>query len=301
MEDLQRIEHAKVHVDDLNTALPFYTEAMGLVEVDRADGTVYLGCGLNDNFDLAISEGGTGIEHFAVRASEEAVVDEYETRLADRGVDVDRVDGEEPGQEAGVRLTLASGVPMEIVSVTDEAYEHSGTSDPARAGHAPSSLDHVQLFTPDVNEDIAFLRDVVGMYVSDTAGPRDDLEIAFGRCNTLHHDVALKRMPADGPDHASLHHVAWGYDGIEHMKLFLDTVCGRGMEFERGIGRHYAGNNLYAYFWEPGGNRFEICAEMAVVKTDEPQHTVDYETATTAWGPGAPESFDEGSGLVGED
>jgi len=108
----------------------------------------------------------------------------------------------------------------------------------------------------------------------------------------------LKRTPPGGPDHASLHHVAWGFDSIDHMKCFLDAVCDRGMAFERGIGRHYAGDNLYAYFWEPGGNRFEMCAEMAVVKTAEPQHTKDYETATTAWGPGAPESFSKGSGLV---
>lgn len=301
MEALQRIEHAKVHVNDLDAALPFYTDAMGLVEVDRADGTVYLGTGLDDNFDLAVAEGGTGIEHFAVRASDESAVDDVVERLSDRGVDVGRVDGEEPGQVAGVRFHLPSGVPMEVVAVADEAYEHANVSDTGRAGHAPSTLDHVQFFTPDVNEDLGFLRDVVGMYVSDTVGPRDDLEIGFARCNTLHHDVALKAAPPDGPDHASLHHVAWGYDGIEHMKLFLDTVCERGMEFERGLGRHYAGNNLYAYFWEPGGNRFEMCAEMAVVKTDEPQHTVDYETATTAWGPGAPESFAEGSGLVGRD
>lgn len=301
MERLQRIEHAGIRVEDLDAALPFYTDAMGLVELAREDGTVYLGCGLDDNFDLAVSEGGTGVEHVAVRASDESVVDDYERRLTEQGVDARRVDGREPGQVAGVRFRIPSGVAVEVVAVADEAYEHANVTADGRAGHAPSSLDHVQFFTPDVNEDIAFLRDVVGMYVSDTAGPRDDLEIAFARCNTLHHDVALKAMPADGPDHASLHHVAWGYDSIEHMKLFLDTVSGRGMEFERGIGRHYAGNNLYAYFWEPGGNRFEMCAEMAVVKTDEPQHTTDYETATTAWGPGAPESFDEGSGLVRED
>lgn len=301
MADQQRIEHAKIHVNNLDDALPFYTNAMGLVEIDRTDETVYLGCGLDDNFDLAISEGGNGIEHFAVRASDAAVVDNYEEQLLEQDISVRRVDGEEPGQEAGVRFRIPSGAAMEIVTVADEAYEHSNVSAAGRAGHAPSTFDHVQFFTPDVNRDLEFLHDVVGMHVSDTAGSQDDLEIAFARCNTLHHDVALKAMPPNGPDHTSLHHVAWGYDSIEHMKLFLDTVSGRGMEFERGIGRHYAGNNLYAYFWEPGGNRFEICAEMAVVKTDEPQHTKDYETATTAWGPGAPKSFAEGSGLARED
>lgn len=301
MAELQRVEHAKVHVTDLDRAVKFYTDAMGLIEIDHDGGTAYLGCGLDENFDLAVAEGGTGIEHFAVRATDGGVVDKYESRLADAGVDTTRVDGDEPGQVAGVRFELPTGVPMEIIAVADEDYEHAHVSAPARAGHAPSTLDHVQWFTPDIDADLAFLRDTVGMYVSDLAGPLDDLEIAFARCNTMHHDAALKTMPPDGPDHASLHHVAWGFDSIDHMKLFLDTVSGRGIKFERGIGRHHAGNNLYGYFWEPGGNRFEICAEMAVVKTPEPDHSPDYESATTAWGPGAPPSFAEGSGLADRD
>lgn len=301
MEALQRIEHAKVHVEDADAALAFYTDAMRLVELHREGGVTYLGCGLDENYDLAVTEGGTGIDHFAVRARDAAVVDDYEAELGDAGVDVQRVDGTEPGQVAGVRFELPTGVPMEIVAVADEAYEHSNVTAPGRAGHAPSTLDHVQWFTPDIDADLAFLRDVVGMYVSDLAGPLDDLEIAFTRCNALHHDAALKAMPPGGPGHASLHHVAWGFDGIEHMKLFLDTIAGRGITFERGIGRHYAGDNLFAYFWEPGGNRFEICAEMAVVKTADPGHYADYESATTAWGPAAPESFATGSGLVGRE
>jgi len=298
MPDLQRIEHASVHVEDVDEALAFYTDAMGLVEIAREDGTSYLGTGLTENFDLAVTEGGTGIEHTAVRASDADVVDAYEDELADAGVAVERVDGAEPGQETGIRFEMPSGMPLEIVTVADEAYVHADAGAAGRAGHAPSSLDHVQLFTPDIDADIEFLRDTVGMHISDIAGPMDDIEVSFARCNTIHHDVALKKMPEGGPDHASLHHVAWGFDDIGHIKLFLDTVAGRGMEFERGIGRHFAGNNLYAYIWEPGGNRFELCSEAAVVKTDEPGHAPDYETATTAWGPEAPESFSEGSGLV---
>jgi catechol 2,3-dioxygenase len=299
MASLQRIEHAKLHVEDLTEAVDFYTNAMGLVEIGREGDTVYLGCGLNDSYDLAVTEGGTGIEHFAVRATDAATVDEYEQRLSSRGVAFTRRNGAAPGQQTGIRFEIPSGVPMEIVAIDDEAYIHSDVSETDRAGHAPSTIDHIQLFTPDIAGDLAFLRDSVGLSVSDIAGPRDGPEIAFTRCNTLHHDVALKAKPE--LDHASLHHFAWGFDSIDHIKLFLDTVANRGSEFERGIGRHFAGNNLYAYIWEPGGNRFELCAEMAVVKTDQPNHVADYESATTAWGPDAPESFSEGSGLARQD
>lgn len=240
-----------------------------------------------------------------VRVGTADVVDDYGARPLRANVESECVDGNEPKQETGVRFELPTGVPMEVVTVTDEAYPRSNRSSNARAGHVPSPIDHVQLFTPDVrlftpdmDGDLEFLRDAIGLHVSDVAGPLDDLGVAFARCNTLHHDVAKRAMPPEGPDHASLHHVARGFDDVAHTKAFLDTVRGRGTEFERRIGRHNAGNNLYAYIWEPGGNRFELCAEMAVVKTDEPNHAEDYETATTAWGPEAPEPFDVGSGLV---
>ena len=103
MTGLQRIEHAKVHVDDLEPALDFYTGAMGLVEIARQDDTVYLGCGFDDNFDFAVSEGGTGIEHFAVRATDSSVVDDYAARLDGEGVDA-----------------VATGDPVVRANVQDE-------------------------------------------------------------------------------------------------------------------------------------------------------------------------------------
>lgn len=89
-----------------------------------------------------------------------------------------------------------------------------------------------------------------------------------------------------------------GVDNIDHFTQFVDSVVGAGGSIECGIGRHHVGNNIYAYFWEPGGNRFKLCTEMAVVMTDKPIHSEDYENAITAWEPEAPETFAEGSGLV---
>ncbi|GAA0273982.1 VOC family protein [Halobacterium noricense] len=299
MTGLERIDHAKLHVQDLDTAVDFYTSAMGLVELSRRNRTAYLSTGLEGSFDLAVAEGGTGVEHVALRATNEAVVNQFAERLSSHDLDITRTGGTGPGIQESVRFKLPSGVPVEIVSIEEPEYSHADVSDLGRAGHAPSAIDHIQFFTPDLPADLSFLRDTVGLAVSDIAGPRDDPEIAFTRCNTFHHDIALKAKPE--LSHTSLHHFAWGFDSLEHMKVFLDTVTNRGSEFERGIGRHFAGNNLYAYIWEPGGNRFELCAEMAAVRTETVNHVEDYESATTAWGPSAPPSFETGSGLVRSD
>jgi catechol 2,3-dioxygenase len=299
MADLHRIEHAILGVENLESAIDFYTGPMGLVEQTREDGVVYLGAGRDDNYDMGIVEGETGVEHFAVRATDEGVVDGYERRLQSLDHDVERTDGEEPGQVAGVRFDMPSGVSMEVVAVEDDRYQHYEEVDPARAGQAPADVDHIQLLTPDIVADMEFLRDVADFHISEIAGPREDPEIAFARCNTFHHDVALKSATALGEaEEASLHHLAWGFDDVGHLTRFVDRVTGAGPDLERGIGRHHGGNNIFAYFWEPGGNRFELCTQMATLSRTEPEHAEDYESATTAWGPGAPPSFSEGSGLV---
>ena len=293
MADIQRIEHAKVHVRDLDVALAFYTDAMGLVEVDRTSETVYLGCGLDGNFDLAVSEGGTGIEHVAVRASDATVVDDYEDRLSGRGVDVHRVDGDEPGQAAGVRFELPSGVPMEVVAVADGAYEHATASTDGRAGQAPSTLDHVQLFTPDVNEDLAFLRDVVGLRISDVGETEEGAwRMAFTRVTDYHHDVALFDDPDD-----SLHHLAWEMNDVSHLTAFADHLASRGHRLEVSPVRHGPGSNVAAYFQEPGGNRFEITTEVETVDPDAEMVThAAADVPFCVWGGQVPpESFREGS------
>lgn len=299
MADIHRIEHGVLGVEDLDAAVEFYREALGLVVVSHEGDAVYLGCGRDDNYDVGLVEGDTGLEHFAVRATDGDVVDDYEACLADMDIAFERTDGDEPGQEAGVRFRLPSGIAMEVVAVADDAYQHYEEAHCQRGGQTPADVDHVQFLTPDLPADLAFLRDVAGLTVSETAGPRDDPEIAFARCNAFHHDVALKSASALGErDEASLHHFAWGFDSVDHLVRFVDAAIGAGCEFERGIGRHHGGNNIYAYLWTPGGNRLELCTEMATLTRVPLEHSEDYESATTAWGPEAPPSFGEGSGLV---
>lgn len=299
MVDIHRIEHARIGVEDLTTASSFYRDGLGLVKLEESDGVVYLGCGRDDNYDVALVEGETGIEHFAVRATDAGVVDAYERRLADSEVATERTDGAEPGQEAGVRFSLPSGVDMEVVAVADDPYHHYEEAHPSRGGQAPVDLNHIQFLTPDLESDMVFLRDTARLKISEIAGPREDPEIAFARCNTYHHDVALKSSDALGEtDETSLHHLAFGFDSVDHLVNAVDSAVNAGCEFERGIGRHYGGNNIYAYLWTPGGNRLEFNTQMATLLREEPVLSEDYESATTAWGPEAPESFKKGSGLI---
>jgi len=296
-----KTEHVRLQVEDLDAAATFYEEVLGLAPVDRADGWAYFGCGYDENYDLAIREGSPGIEHVAVRADAPGEVDAYEERLEDAGVDWRRTDGAEPGQERGLRFALPSGLSMELVSVADKAYKHYyETALPGRGGLAPLDLNHYNFHTPSVEADAKLLRDALDFKVS--AVIKDWEQGAFLRRGDKHHDVAVFTH-ANGPDdRASHHHTGFTVSSVDHMVRLLDRLTDHGVDIEFGIGRHFGGDNVFAYFRAPDGHRIELVTGMTELDDDTPvQYVDDVERAVSAWHGGSldiPDSWLSGSGLV---
>jgi catechol 2,3-dioxygenase len=290
---LGRLEHVEMGVANVDSAVDFYTRVFGLVEIGRQDGTVYLGCGGDENYDLAVVAGGSGLRHFAVRVEDVGTVDHYQRKLEAMGVACERRDASEPGQQTGVRFALPSQAQMELVCVADRGYHRPTRS--AAAAHGPVDLDHVNLLSLDVEEDATFLRDVLDFKLSDVKKSPDGFWIqAFARLGDQHHDVAVTMATSHLE---GLHHVAWTMTGLEHMKVLIDRIAQAEVDLELGPGRHFTGSSIFSYFWEPGGNRFELSAEVATV---DPSAGTVYTDGTvsdiSAWGPlFVPPSFRKGT------
>lgn len=301
MPGADKAEHVCLQVDDLEQADGFYRDVFGLAEVTRESGTIYLGCGLDGNYDLAIREGNPGVEHVAVRVHTGTELGEYEERLRSRGQDFERTDGDEPGQERGLRVELPSQLPVELVTVDDHTYRHSDRAAiEGRNELAPLDLNHYNFASPSVRADAEFLRDVLDFNVSEVVG--DDWSGgAFRRRGDTHHDIAMLDLPGAPDEHASHHHTAFTVRSVDHMVQLLDRLRQAGVSLELGIGRHNAGDNLYAYFPAPDGHRIELTFQMAQLDQDTPTSIVDSpEDAITAWRDefDIPDSFVQGSGLV---
>lgn len=301
MPGANKVEHVCLQVDSLAGATQFYRDVFGLTEVSRQDGTVYLGCGLDENYDLALREGDPGVEHVAVRLNERSELRRYEERLASRSHEFERTDNEEPGQEAGLRLQLPSKLPVELVTVEDKRYRHSDRAAvPGRNELGPLDLNHYNYASPDVQADAEFLQEVLEFKVSEAVG-EDWRGGAFLRKGDTHHDIAILDLPGAAEDHASHHHTAFTVRSVDHMVQLIDRVRQAGVSLELGIGRHYAGDNLYAYFQAPDGHRLELTFQMAELDRDTPISIADSpEDAITAWRDDfhMPESFLTGSGLA---
>lgn len=301
MPGTHKAEHVLLGVEDLEAALDFYTDTFGLAEVAREEDTVYLGCGLDENYDLGLREDEQGVDHVGVRVRDGSLLDEYEARLAEEGVDTTRTGGDEPGQERGLRFRLPSDLAMELVTVADREYKHADVEVvPGRGGLAPVDINHYTFLSPNVKRDATFLRDVLDFTISEVVG-EEWRGGAFLRRGDRHHDVALFDMPGTPESHAAHHHTAFSVYGVDHMIGIIDRVCQAGLDLELGIGRHYAGDNIYSYFQTPDGHRIELNTQMAELDEDTPTNAVeDIPTATSAWEEhlDIPESFEYGSGLL---
>jgi catechol 2,3-dioxygenase len=294
---IQKVAHVEIKVDDVDRALEFHTETLGLVEMARENGTVYLGCGVDDAYDLALTNGGTGLAHVALQVDESAL-DTYRGRLQDMGVSVeDSADGE-PGQSTGIRFAAPSGHLFELVTLPERPlYGQVAAPKHRRAkGIAPTDLDHVTLRAQDTKGLAQWLQQALDFKISDVVvGPEDMWIAAWTRCGEYHHDIAI----ITGGPGESLDHVAWSMEGAEHLKRSADLLAQDSIGLEVGPGRHGLGGNLFAYFWAPGGNRYELSAEMPRCVDPGAPYGVwpgdQFPQAFSSWGQMPPESFQKGS------
>ena len=292
---IQKVAHAEIRVEDLSNAIEFHTDVLGLSEVGRDNGTVYLGCGVDEDYDLALTEGGTGLAHVALQVESEEDLDHYEQRLSDAGVTGERRTDGEPGQTNGLRFTTPTGHSFELVTTAGcgQYLTPAAPKLPRLRGISPIDIDHVTLRVDDVKGFCEFLGETLDVRVSDVFSPAPEVWVAaWTRVGEYHHDIAM----LGGQPGETLDHIAWTMNGSDHLKQGADQLAQTGIGLEAGPGRHGIGGNLFAYFWAPGGNRYELSAEMPRTFTGhETGVWSDFPKAFSVWGQAPPESFQKGS------
>jgi catechol 2,3-dioxygenase len=284
--------YAELLVDDLEAALAFHTDVVGMVELGRENGSVVLGCGVDDRPDLVVTRGGTGVKLVALEVESEEDLERYAERLGERGVSAEPASDPRAGIDRALRFNTPAGLRVELV-LTGEgpAYLNPGQSRKS-TGIGPVDFDHITLKVPDTDAMVAFLTGALDFSVSDEMRPAPDvLAAAWTRAGQQHHDIAMFK----GPPGQTLHHYALRLESFEHLKLAADRLAQAGIAVETGPGRHSVGGNVYLFFWAPGGNRLEFSAEMPRVGRGATKVWSELPKAFSAWGAAPPASFAEGS------
>jgi catechol 2,3-dioxygenase-like lactoylglutathione lyase family enzyme len=300
---ISRLGHVALQVPDLDESIADARSILGLREVERHGGTVYLTCD-EHHHNLEFRHGEVaGLDHVGLQARSPEALDVLHSALLHDGVEVLAEKPQEPGLAQAIRFVTPGGHIFEVFVPIQgtEAYDVRGE----RIGHLPTDtlfngpgmrprqIGHTLLKTEDVAEMQAFLIRVLDFKLSDTALGGD---VAWLRCNPDHHTVNLLRGPA------GLHHVAWEVESWTDLERFADHMLANGRRLFAGPGRHGPGHNLFTYHVAPAGYIVEHFADLQRIYDDEAHRPLDWSQDpfwVNQWGPVPPSDFVErGIGLA---
>ena len=149
-------------------------------------------------------------------------------------------------------------------------------------------LGHITFESPDPILQQSFF-EKLGFRLSEGLGQ----DFRWLRCNPIHHTVAFARSPEP-----ALHHVAVELPDRVALIDACDHIARLGHYVQYGPGRHLVGSNIFVYFLDRYGIRFELFCELERIYPydREPliRKAVDRTRSINVWGPQPPEAYWQG-------
>jgi catechol-2,3-dioxygenase len=135
---------------------------------------------------------------------------------------------------------------------------------------SPIKLGHIVLWVRDIHASAKFYEEIVGLTVSDWISDR----MVFMRAGEDHHDMALAQLPENAPERIpgtpGLEHFSYMIESFEEMERAIAMLQDRGVQIDRGPGKHGAGENCFIVFKDPDGNNVEFYCDMLQITEDNP-------------------------------
>ncbi len=258
-----RLSHAEIRVPDLELAVAYYTEVVGLSETERAGDRVYLKAWDEHQHHSLIlrSAPSYGLESVAFKVSEAAELDRLAGRVEGAGVAVRRYDVGELGPGSGqvARFRSPSGHTVDLEYAQGQVGNSLPLVNPPPVpndlpGMHPPRIDHIFLMCEDVDGVTSFFRDVLEFRLVEQIVADDGYQLAtFLERTHTPHDIAF----ITGPD-GGFHHIAYWVDEWNDLRHAADTCAYHGVRIDAGPTRHGATRGCGLYFFDPAGNRNEV-------------------------------------------
>jgi catechol 2,3-dioxygenase len=265
---LVKLGHVALTTPDLETSVGFFRDVVGLEEVERTGGSVYLRAwGEWDHHTLVLTAGEESlVEHIAWRAGAPAQVRQFSEALRAAGTEVEHLQaGEEAGQGEAIRFALPSGHRFEIyyeMLRTPAPPGHRSTlkSRPGRAyarGISPRRIDHVNINVPEPAGVHAWLAEHLGFQMRERLTVAGEVLAGWMSVTPLAHDIAVIGEPLGR--RAMLHHLAYYCDNPAEVLRAAEVVREHGLPIEVGPGKHGGTEGFFLYLRDPGSrHRVEI-------------------------------------------
>ena len=240
-------------VPDLEIAEKFYTSIWHLDLIERTPDALYFRGTGADHHLLALhrAQGPAKILYVTLRLRDMSAFDVItKSVIAARGkVIKPRARLETPG--GGEALTIADpdGRVFQLV------YGDTLHADAHEESDKPIRLAHAVLNSHDVEATRAFMESVLDFSLSDRTRI-----MAFMRCNSDHHSIAL-----GDTDNDALNHIAFLMPDVDSVMRGGGRMKDAGFGIEWGPGRHGPGDNAFNYFVGPFDIVIEYTAEVEQV------------------------------------
>ncbi len=262
-EGILRLSHAQVRVPDLELALAYYAEVVGLVVTDIETDRAYLkGWDEHQHHSLILAKAPTyGLDSLAFKVMQLDEVDRLARRVQQAGIPVERFGPGELARGSGAvaRFRAPSGHVIDLECGQLQVGNGLTQINPPPApeglrGMHPPRIDHIFLLCENVDAVTQFFADVLEFRLTEQIVADDGHQLAtFLERTHTPHDIAF----LTGPD-GGFHHLAYWVDEWNDLRHAADTCAHHGITIDAGPTRHGATRGCGLYFFDPAGNRNEV-------------------------------------------
>lgn len=252
---VNRIGHIALNVADLDAAVDFQQQVIGLVETDRAAGASYLTCNERHHELILVEDGANrGYDHIGLQVADAAALERARTTVpAAGGKLLGGVYDGEPGIDRALKVMSPGGHVYKL-------FCGMQTAAALETGDRPTHFEHVSCKVRNMRAEERFLRDGLGFRFSDRMG----FLASWWHCDDDHHGIALTFGPQ-----TELSHYAYAWPDLNALGRTADRLkAARDRRCIWGPSRHGPGRNHFLYFHDEDGAMIECCSELAQMQAD---------------------------------
>jgi catechol 2,3-dioxygenase-like lactoylglutathione lyase family enzyme len=245
-----RMGHMGLRVPDLDAAVDFQREIIGMVEVERTGGAAYMTCN-ERHHELILIEDPVrrGYDHIGLEVPDPEALEAAKRTVPGAGGEIlGDVFAGEPGIDRALRVRAPGGHVFKLFCGME-------TGQAVEPGDRPIKFEHASVKSPRPGRLERFLERGLGFRFSDRMGPF----ASWWHCDADHHGMAIVLAPKD-----ELSHYAYTYTDLNAMGRVADRLKRRrDQKLIWGPSRHGPGNNQFAYLHDHDRAMIELCSELA--------------------------------------
>ncbi len=254
MIQVRRVGHATLTTPNLDRAIEYYNEVIGLNVVARDKNSAVLATKVGLEAIALVKGEEAGLARLAFQVAPGTDLNDCIKQLSEHGVNATRRSEITPGVRDSITFKDNKGTDIDIYAEYEFAPDNGKPY-----GVMPLKLGHVAYRCLDILPVMKFYQDVLGFRLSDIRGDF----FCFLRCNSDHHTINLVNDPKP-----QLHHIAFEVKDWPEIHRACDYLAKNKLLLVWGPGRHIIGHNIAAYHRNHDGVRVELYTEMDQMKDE---------------------------------